>query len=93
MNKDRDELLKKIMETSFAMDDLRLYLDTHPTDRKALDYYEEQRKMRDQYVKEFTSKFGPLRYYDVTNKNKWDWIDNPWPWEPDANFRLGGGEN
>ena len=43
----KNELLKMITEVSFVMDELRLYLDTHPDDQKALDYYEKQRKMRD----------------------------------------------
>lgn len=93
MNDSKNELLKMIMEVSFAMDELRLYLDTHPDDQKALDYYEKQRKMRDDYIKEYTSKYGPLRFYDVTDKTKWNWINDPWPWEADANFRLGGADN
>ena len=89
----KNELLKMITEVSFVMDELRLYLDTHPDDQKALDYYEKQRKMRDDYIKEYTTKYGPLRFYDVTDKNKWTWVNDPWPWEADANFSMGGANN
>ena len=34
-----EALMKQINETGFAMDDVLLYLDTHPTDAKALAYY------------------------------------------------------
>ena len=33
---DRDTLLKEIGEVSFFLDDLRLYLDTHPQEERAL---------------------------------------------------------
>ena len=56
MNNNKNELLKMIMEISFVMDELRLYLDTHPDCQNGLDYYEKQRKIRADYVKEYTTK-------------------------------------
>ena len=82
---ERRECLRKLQEASFAIDDVKLFLDTHPTDQRALEYYEKQRKLRDQYMKEFTSRFGPISAYDVNVTNRWTWIDNPWPWETEAN--------
>ena len=32
-------IMKQLNEGSFAMDDVLLYLDTHPNDRDALNYY------------------------------------------------------
>ena len=37
--KDRMSLLYKINEASFAMDEARLFLDTHPNCEEALAYY------------------------------------------------------
>ena len=37
----REVLLREIDKVSFAVDDILLYLDTHPCDKKALDYYKE----------------------------------------------------
>ena len=37
--KDRMKLLHKINEASFAMDETRLFLDTHPKCEEALAYY------------------------------------------------------
>ena len=34
-----------------------------------------------------------MRFYDVTDKNKWTWVNDPWPWEADANFSMGGANN
>ena len=30
---------------------------------------------------EYMEKYGPLTADDVMNTERWDWIDNPWPWE------------
>lgn len=38
--KDREKLLQFISEVSFALIDVNLFLDTHPYDEDALEYYE-----------------------------------------------------
>ena len=40
----RDELMRKIQETGFALYDLTLFLDTHPQNQMALDYLRTYRK-------------------------------------------------
>ena len=37
-------LLQKVYETGFALDEITLYLDTHPTDKQAMEYYQYIRK-------------------------------------------------
>ena len=32
-------LLQKVYETGFALDEVTLYLDTHPSDSQAMEYY------------------------------------------------------
>ena len=81
MNK--NELLKQIQEYEFAITDLALYLDTHPTDPKALflhrRYCIESKELKDKYQK----MYGPLTINCPCNK--WKWIDEPWPWEGGTN--------
>ena len=40
MNENCCQLLNIIDQTSFAMDDVLLFLDTHPCDQQALSYYQ-----------------------------------------------------
>ena len=40
----RKDLLMQIGHASFAVDDVKLYLDTHPRDQEALDYFYEYNK-------------------------------------------------
>ncbi len=83
---DKNKLMKKIYQYDFALYETVLYLDTHPTNKKALNYYS---KVKDEATKlrcEYTSKYGPLTVNDNNDPNDWHWIDKPWPWEKEANL-------
>lgn len=81
MNQDRNKLLLYITQVSFAIDDLLLFLDTHPCDRDALAYYQELKKARKESMDEYTHKYGPLLNDNVDNSCYWEWVKDPWPWE------------
>ena len=78
-NSNQQEMLMQIRELRFSVNDLALYLDTHPCDRRAIalhnQYSKELRVLSDEYQK----KYGPLTIECPCNK--WRWIDLPWPWE------------
>ena len=75
----KEEMMKNIMSLEFAINDLALYLDTHPEDQKALNlhnrYCNECKKIKDIYQK----INGPLTINYPCNS--WRWIEEPWPWE------------
>lgn len=77
----KDQLMQMINAASFAVNDINLYLDTHPTDMQALEYYNMYRDMREQAVKSYTEFYGPLTADMVLVGDRWTWIDKPWPWE------------
>ena len=77
---DKEALMRQIMEAGFAMDDVVLFLDTHPENQDALRYYQAVRDMRNQAIAAYECQFGPLRYADVTSSS-WDWVTEKWPWE------------
>lgn len=81
MNNDQKQLLKFISQVSFSLVDTGLFLDTHPCDRDALDYYQVLKKQRRDAVREYTSKYGPLLMDQVDSDSTWTWTDTPWPWE------------
>ena len=80
-NMDRDALMKVITQASFAMDDVKLFLDTHPYCQEALEYYKKAKAVREEAWKEYTQKYGPLSAYEVDNEEYWDWNKGPMPWE------------
>lgn len=80
MNYDREILLKKIMELDFGINDLVLFLDTHPYDTNALELKNEYGREYQKYKKLYEEKYGPL----VANADVKDWsmwVDTSWPWE------------
>ena len=74
-------LLNKIKKYSFALKELNLYLDTHPSCRRALALFQQYKELRDKAENEFNEKFGPLTHEQSTCTQRWNWIDDPWPWE------------
>lgn len=78
---ERDTLLARIQAYGFALLDLGLYLDTHPYDKNALACFHKYKLMKQQVSAEYVSKYGPLTMQEASTPDKWDWIDDPWPWE------------
>lgn len=89
--KGKFELLEQIMAVDFMMEDLQLYLDTHPMDREAVvkrnSYVMQSKMLHETYER----LYGPLSE-DSCSPYPWQWIDEPWPWECEANPRLSGEE-
>lgn len=79
---DRDKMLYEIMALDFALTDLNLYLNTHPTDTDAIDLFNNIAKKRKVMVDSYQSMYGPITAKNYTNsEDMWDWIENPWPWD------------
>ena len=78
-NDSRSGMINEIMSVGFAINELALYLDTHPNDTRALSlhrkYAKEYRNLTDSYER----MYGPLTINCPCNK--WRWIEEPWPWE------------
>ncbi len=74
------ELMRLIDKLSFALDDTRLFLDTHPDDRDALEYFERTMQLRNRAVRDYTSKYGPVTQYELNTSGGWNWNSCPLPW-------------
>lgn len=91
----RQDMLCRINEVSFGINDLTLFLDTHPTDEQALDLFSQYHQERKTLLEKFESQFGPLTV-DCANidhsgqistnsqyagQKHFHWLDGPLPWE------------
>lgn len=81
MMSEREKLLRQYQEADFALFDATLYLDTHPTDKRALEYFDQYQKLSQEAREAFTRKFGALQSDQVNTGNRFSWVENPWPWE------------
>ena len=79
----RRELLSHINQVSFAVDEVKLYLDTHPCDTEALAYFKDYSRQQNRALKEYSENYGPLTVdtADVSCEDKWNWVNEPWPWQ------------
>ncbi len=72
-----------INEISFAVYETLLFLDTHPYDQDALQYFRTCSALRNYALKEYAKAYGPLTI-DTANdaqSSSWQWMMQPWPWE------------
>lgn len=75
---EKGQLILKIYEYNFALNDLSLYLDLNPDDKNVYSlfkkYTEEQRACVELYEK----KYGPLEL-DDSDYSSYMWYKEPWP--------------
>ena len=75
---------KELARLSFTMDELRLFLDTHPREREALSAFAELRRRREKLLERYEEAYGPMEAYRAGGTERWSWVQNPWPWEREA---------
>ncbi len=80
-NMDCRQLKQLVMELGFAIVDMTMYLDTHPTDCAALSYYHSITKMNKLVRKAYIEKCGPLNAKDVNCDEYFTWVNEPMPWD------------
>jgi len=75
------DMLTNIDAFCFALIDLNLYLDVYPNDRDMIELYNKYRKQKDELVKMYENKYGPLTLNSESlNRYPWAWLGMS-PWE------------
>ena len=84
----REDMLLQIQKVSFVLDDVRLYMDTHPTDEQGLMLLKTMIKRRKELLKDYALEFYPLTldcmadiYEEKPDSECYCWQDGPCPWE------------
>jgi len=78
---ERAKMLQELQSYKFAAYDLGLFLDTHPTDRRAIMMYKELSRKAKELEQAFEKEYGPLSMGANQNEEAWDWVCDPWPWQ------------
>lgn len=82
---EKKRLLMDINVLDFTLTELREYLDTHPYDVEAMQYFQRYSGMLHRVRKEYTAKYGPIvQNMPGTNMQEWKWATEPMPWEGGA---------
>ena len=74
-----NELMCAIMEADFFAQDLKLYLDTHPDDMRAVEMFHEACKQYKACKAAFEECCYPLTACSAGKNNCWDWPEGVWP--------------
>ncbi len=74
----KTKLLRRVSALGFAMQEFRLFLDTHPDDTDALELFNNYKKKYDAAKDEYEKEYGPLT---LNGYNSDEWLKNPWPWD------------
>lgn len=84
----QENMLLQIQKVSFVVDDVRLYLDTHPKDIQGITLLKTMIKKRKELLREYALQFYPLTLdcmADIYEKNPdsecYCWQEGPCPWE------------
>jgi len=91
---DRKQLLNSLTELDFMAMDLALFLNTHPKDTDAIAIYNQVIAAADIVRMKYEKNYGPLcsfRSY-AEDTEDWQWKNDPWPWQREFNYSLGGKE-
>ena len=78
---DKKQLKMEVYQIGFMMVETILYLDTHPSDREALSYYNDLKERYYAVMKAYSENFAPLLADRVEADNYWKWVATPMPWE------------
>lgn len=85
MQPNKQQLLNWIDMISFALVETALYLDTHPEDNEAAEFYTHFLRMRREAMEEYSKRFTPLTLDTVScEEDYWKWVRDKWPWERGA---------
>ena len=77
--------LVELMALDFAIDELGLYLVTHPNDQEVLQLYWSYIKLANEGREKYQKMYGPLLQTDLTPEEGFSWLKDPWPWDEGGN--------
>ena len=80
--------LTELQTVAFAIQELALYLDTHRDDKEALELYQSYQEVYHKCTKEYAQNISPLNHCTPAKGEKYQWLDDPWPWEYAANKEV-----
>lgn len=73
-----EELLRAVAEADFFAQDLKLYLDTHPDDTRAVEMFVEACRQYKACKAAFEECCYPLTACSSGQNGVWDWLDGCW---------------
>lgn len=80
-NNEEAEILLNLNQLSFALNDIKLYLDIHPEDKDMINIFNKYSIELKQLLNNYESKYGPIMCDTPSNDNLFSWEAYSFPWE------------
>lgn len=72
--------MTELQALEFVIQELALYLDTHPSDGEAFELFKQYTALEQAARTDFATAYGPLYREDTTKSKTYTWLKDPWPW-------------
>ena len=79
-----DTPMGELMALGFVTHELALYLDTHADDAEAFALYKKFLPLYEEGKRRFVERYGPIDQGDLRYSERFNWLEDPWPWEYDG---------
>ena len=78
---EQKKMMEAVYANGFALDEARLFLNTHPNDRQALEFNRRKADLYRRSLDAYQEKYGPIQPENGVKDGRWAWAEEPWPWE------------
>lgn len=78
--------MTELQALEFVLNELALYLDTHPSDMEAFELFRQYDAMECEARAAFAAKGMPISRGETAKSKTYTWLKDPWPW----NYQEGG---
>lgn len=76
----QNECLQQLQIYDFALQEAALFLNSHPHDANAMQYYHIVQEASQQLREQYQAQYGPLSNRE-NDEDTWMYINGKWPWE------------
>lgn len=74
-------MLDQLQALGFAVNELGLYLDTHPEDAEATSLFNQYAELYEQSMQQYEQGGGILTQLESAQSGSYQWLSQPWPWD------------
>lgn len=78
--------MTELQSLEFVLNELALYLDTHPSDTEAFELFRQYDTMAREARAAFAAQGMPISRGESADGKTYGWLNDPWPW----NYQEGG---
>ena len=72
--------LSELQALCFVLNELGLYLDTHPEDQEAFALFQRYAALEKEGRSRYEAQYGPLTQTAAAESQHYTWVHDPWPW-------------